>query len=98
MLASRVGARLDYNKLASLTGLSRHTVEEYIGFFEKTYLISRVPVYTHNTDREIVKAKKVYFCDNGLVDILAENSSGSKFENAFFNQIPECLCVSVFHT
>jgi len=87
MLASRVGSRLDYNKLASLTGLSRRTVEEYVDFFEKTYLIYRASVYTHNTDREIVKAKKIYFCDNGLVDILAENSSGSKFENAFFNQI-----------
>jgi predicted AAA+ superfamily ATPase len=87
MLASRIGARLDYNKLAILTGLSRRTVEEYIEFFEKTYLIHRVPVFTHNIDREIVKAKKIYFCDNGLADILAENSSSSKFENAFFNQI-----------
>lgn len=87
MLASRTGTRLDYNKLSSLTGLSRHTVEQYLDFFEKTYLIYRAPVFTHNTDREIVKAKKIYFCDNGLVDILAENSSGSKFENAFFNQI-----------
>lgn len=87
MLAARIGTRLDYNKLASLTGLSRHTVEAYVDFFEKTYLIQRVPVFTHNADREIVKAKKVYFCDNGLVDILAENSSGVKFENAFYNQI-----------
>ncbi|MEK9130240.1 MAG: ATP-binding protein [Patescibacteria group bacterium] len=87
MLVSRIGSRLDYNKLANLTGLSRHTVEEYIDFFEKTYLIYRVSVYTNNIDREIVKAKKIYFCDNGLMNILAENSSGSKFENAFFNQI-----------
>ena len=87
ILAARVGTRLDYNKLASLTGLSRRTVEEYVDFFEKTYLIYRAPVYTHNTDREIVKAKKIYFCDNGLLDILSENSSGAKFENAFFNQI-----------
>ncbi|PKL72753.1 ATPase [Candidatus Kuenenbacteria bacterium HGW-Kuenenbacteria-1] len=87
MLASRIGTRLDYNKLASLSGLSRHTVEEYIDFFEKTYLIHRISVHTHSIDREIVKAQKIYFCDNGLVNILAENSSGSKFENAFFNQI-----------
>jgi len=87
ILASRIGARLDYNKLANLVGLSRHTVEEYLDFFEKTYLICKAPVYTHSIDREIVKAKKIYFCDNGLVNVLAENSSGSKFENAFFNQI-----------
>ena len=87
MLASRVGSRLDYNKLASLISLSRHTIEAYVDFFEKTYLIYRTSVYTHNTDREIVKAKKIHFCDNGLLSVLAENSSGAKFENAIFNQL-----------
>lgn len=96
MLAHRAGTRLDYNKLSSLTGLSRHTVESYIDFFEKTYLISRVPVYTRNADREIVKARKIYFCDNGLMSILAENSSGSKFENALFNQIRQLGEVSYY--
>lgn len=87
MLAFRAATRIDYNKLASLVGLSRHTVEEYVDFFEKTYLIARVPVFTHNTDREIVKSRKLYFCDNGLMGILTEQSSGVKFENAFFHQI-----------
>lgn len=87
MLASRIGTRLDYNKLAGLTGLSRQTVEQYTDFLEKTYLITRVPVHTHNPDREIVKARKVYFCDNGLLSVLAENSSGALFENALFNQL-----------
>lgn len=96
MLACRIGTRLDYNKLSNLSGLSRHTVESYVDFFEKTYLISRVSVYTRNTDREIVKAKKIYFCDNGLMGILAENSSGSKFENAFFNQIRHIGDVSYY--
>jgi uncharacterized protein len=89
MLASRIGTKLDYNKLASLCGLSRHAVEEYLDFFEKTYLIFRVPVFTKNPDREIVKARKIYFCDNGLVDVIVDNSSGSKFENAIFHQLKQ---------
>ncbi|MBI2644904.1 ATP-binding protein [Candidatus Uhrbacteria bacterium] len=87
ILASRTATRLDYSKLAKLSGLARPTVESYIDFFEKTYLITRIPVFTRNTDREIVKARKIFFCDNGLMNILAENSSGVKFENALFNQL-----------
>lgn len=87
MLASRVGTRLDYSKLSRLTGISRSTVVNYVTLFEKTYLLSLVPVFTKNPDREIVKAKKIYFADNGLISVLAEISSGSKFENAVFNQL-----------
>ena len=57
LLASRVGNRIDYSKLASLVGLSRPTVTNYISFLEKTYLINTIGVHTYNTDREIVKAR-----------------------------------------
>jgi uncharacterized protein len=87
LLASRAGSRLDTSKLASLLGLSRQTVNNYLDFLEKTYLIKTVPIYTHNTDREIVKAKKAYFADNGLMNFLINASSGAQFENALFNQL-----------
>ncbi|MFA6485982.1 MAG: ATP-binding protein [Candidatus Magasanikbacteria bacterium] len=87
MLAARVGTRLDYAKLSRHSGIARTTVSNYVSLFEKTYLISLVPVHTNDTDREIVKAKKVYFADNGLVNILADVDSGSKFENAVYNQL-----------
>src|SRR3989339_607658 len=86
-LASRTGTRLDYSKLASVVGASRITVRNYVDLFEKTYLISRVSVYTHNVDREIVKAQKIYFCDNGLLRMLADVDSGSAFENAVYHQL-----------
>ena len=76
LLATRVGNRIEYNTLAKLIGLSRHTVKNYITFFEKTYLVHTVPVYTNNVGREIVKARKLYFCDTGLANTLAEISSG----------------------
>ncbi len=87
LLAGRVGSRVEYSKLSRLTGISRPTVTNYISFFEKTYLITTVPVYTKSIDREIVKAKKLYFCDTGLANILAELSSGAQFENTLFNQL-----------
>lgn len=87
MLASRVGTKLDYAKLSRLVGIANVTAQNYIDFFEKTYLITRVPVLSTKADREITKAKKVYFSDTGLANILADLSSGAQFENAVFTQL-----------
>ena len=87
MLAGRTGARIDYAKLSKMVGISAITLRNYINFFEDTYLIHRVPVFTKNADIEIVKAKKLYFIDNGLINVLSDISSGVKFENAIFNQL-----------
>ena len=87
VLAGRIGTRLDYSKIARITGLSRPTVLNYVDFFEKTYLIKRIPVLARRPDREIVKAQKLYFCDNGIANMLFELSGGAMFENAVFNQL-----------
>lgn len=87
LLAGRIGSRMEYSKLSRLTGISRPTVTNYISFFEKTYLINTVPVYTKSIDREMVKSRKLYFCDTGLANTLAELSSGAQFENTLFNQL-----------
>lgn len=87
LLANRVGNKIDYSKLSRLIGLSRSTVKNYIYFFEKTYLIQTVSVYTRNAEREIVKARKLYFCDTGLANILSEIGSGAQFENTVYNQL-----------
>ena len=87
MLAKRAGTRLDYSKLSSLTGISRPSVYNYIDLLENTFVITRVPVLSKNPDREIVKAPKIFINDNGLLNQLAEVSSGVQFENAVFNQL-----------
>ena len=87
ILASRIGSKLDITKISNLADLSRQTVENYIYLLENTYFIKTIPVYSLNTDREIVKARKVYFLDNGIATQFADLSSGSKFENAIFNQL-----------
>ena len=87
LLATRAGNRIEYSNLSRLTGLSRQTVTNYIQFFEKTYFIKTIGVYTRSVDREIVKSRKLYFCDTGLANTLAELSSGAQFENTLFNQL-----------
>ncbi|MFA3783392.1 ATP-binding protein [Melioribacteraceae bacterium 4301-Me] len=87
MVATRVCTRLDYSKLSSLTGISRPSVYNYLDLLENTFVIKRVPVFSKNRDREIVKAPKIFICDNGLLNQLVEVSSGIQFENAVFNQL-----------
>jgi len=87
MIAARAGNKLDYSKLSRLSGIPRANVKNYIELFEGSYLISKIPVLTKNPDREIVKAEKLYFCDSGLLGILADVGSGAKFENAVYAQL-----------
>lgn len=87
LLSVRIGTKLDISKLTSMTGISRPTVENYLDLLEKSYLIRTIPVVANSPDREITKAKKVYFLDNGIASVSSDLGSGSKFENAIFNQL-----------
>ncbi len=87
LLAARIGSKIDISKLASATKLARQTVDNYIYLLEHTYFLKTIPVYALNVDREIVKARKLYFLDNGIASLLADIGSGAKLENAVFNQL-----------
>ncbi len=87
LLAGRIGSKLDVSKLSSLSGISRYGVENYLDLFEQSYLIKTLPVTSKNPDRELVKARKLYFLDNGMASFAADLGSGAKFENAVFNQL-----------
>jgi predicted AAA+ superfamily ATPase len=86
-LAARTGSRVEIAKLSSLTRLSRNAVENYLALFEQSYLIKTIPVTSNSPEREIVKARKLYFLDNGIAGFAASLGSGAKFENAVFNQL-----------
>lgn len=87
LLSVRIGTKLDISKLTSMTGISRPTVENYLDLLEQSYLIRTIPVLSNNPDREITKARKIYFLDNGIASISADAGSGAMFENAVFNQL-----------
>ncbi|MFZ4635173.1 MAG: ATP-binding protein [Saprospiraceae bacterium] len=87
LLAARTGSRVEIAKLSSLTRLSRNAVENYLALFEQSYLIKTIPVTSNSPEREIVKARKLYFLDNGIAAFAAGLGSGAKFENAVFNQL-----------
>ncbi|MEW6239431.1 MAG: ATP-binding protein [Chloroflexota bacterium] len=86
VLALRIGNKIDVTKLASVVGVSRPTLLQFLEFLEKTYVIARVPAYAGG-DKPAALGKKLYFCDNGIASILAQVSEGALFENAIRNQL-----------
>lgn len=87
MLASRVGSKLDHQKLAVLTGLSRHKIRDYVHLFEATYFLMLVRPYSNSPDRTIAVQPKVYFTDHGLARQMVHENSGACFENTIAVQL-----------
>jgi len=87
LLAARIGSKLNVTEIASITGLSRVTVDNYINFLEQTYLITTIPAYSMSVDVQTRLQKKPYFIDTGIANINADLSGGSKFENVVRHQL-----------
>jgi uncharacterized protein len=87
MLSTRVGSRIDYTKLASLIGVNRNQIKDYLHLLEYTYFIQTVRPFTGGIDKELTKQPKFYFADTGLLQVMGQVSSGQVFENAIANQL-----------
>ena len=87
LLMQRVGSRLNVNRLSQELEVSRPTVYSYLSFLQATYFLSLVSPYSRSVDKEISVSKKVYLCDTGILNQLAQVSSGSVLENAVHNAI-----------
>jgi predicted AAA+ superfamily ATPase len=87
LLMQRVGSKLEISKLSSEIGVSRETVYSYLSFLEGSYFIFRIPPYSRNVDREVSGTKKIYFCDNGIINLFGKVSDGALLENAVFKNI-----------
>lgn len=87
LLAGRCGSKIEISKISSEIEVSRETLYSYITFLEKTYFISLVQPFSKGINGEVRGARKVYFCDTGLLNYLVKIPEGSLFENAVFNSL-----------
>ena len=87
LLAQRIGSKLYIQKISKELGVSRSTLAEYISFLEGTYLIKTIRPYSKGKISEIRKMPKVYFCDSGLANHLANLDMGKLFENSVFQNL-----------
>lgn len=87
LLSARTGSKIEISKLSAELAVSRETIYNYLSFLENTYFIFLIKPFSRNADREVSGARKVYFCDSGILNILGKISSGAIFENAVFKSL-----------
>lgn len=70
-LCFRLGGLLNQADVARDLGLSSSTVQRYLNLLEVSYQLLRIPGYSVNRTRRLVKSPKVYWSDTGLALHLA---------------------------
>ncbi|MBL1211756.1 MAG: ATP-binding protein [Ignavibacteriae bacterium] len=72
-LALQLGNEVTYNELASKFGVSSLTIQKYIDLLEQSFVIFKLNSFSRNIRKELTKAFKIYFYDNGIRNALINN-------------------------
>ena len=79
----RIGSTVSQSDLGRDIGLSQPTVHRYLNLLETSYLLLRVPAYTVNRTKRLIKSPKLYWGDTGLAMRLSQEVEprGAHLEN-----------------
>lgn len=66
LIAFQLGSEVSYEEIGKQLGMSKTTVEKYLDLLEKVFIIYRLGAYSRNLRKEVTKAGKWYFYDNGI--------------------------------
>lgn len=91
LAAGRAGQIINYQSLASDTGVTVPAIQTWMRILERSYIIFLLPPYHHNFNKRIIKSPKLYFYDTGLLcylmnidkpsQLLTHFAKGAIFEN-----------------
>jgi predicted AAA+ superfamily ATPase len=70
LVAGQVSSLVNASEWASICGISRGTVMEYLSLLEQTQIIHPVHPFAGGKRAEVVHRPKLYFCDNGMLNII----------------------------
>jgi len=87
LLVPRTGNMLDITKLSSETGINRVKLYDYLEFLQGVFFIKLIPKFSASIDRSVAGGKKLYFTDNGLLNVIGRVNDGQLFENSVANQL-----------
>ncbi|MFA6886895.1 MAG: ATP-binding protein [Fermentimonas sp.] len=73
LIAFQLGCEVSYDKLGKQLGMSKNTVEKYLDLLSKVFVIYRLGAYSRNLRKEVTKAGKWYFYDNGIRNAIIGN-------------------------
>ena len=89
LLAAQTGNLVNVNELSRESDLPYRACEDYLELLQQMYIIKLLEPYFTNKRAAITKMKKVYFCDNGIRNIINTEfgniryrpDNGALFEN-----------------
>ena len=73
LIAFQVGSEVSYEELGKQLGMSKNTVEKYLDLLSKVFVVYRLGAYARNLRKEVTKAGKWYFYDNGIRNAIIGN-------------------------
>lgn len=90
-VALQLGNEVSLTELSNMVDADKKTVEKYIDFLEKAFVLFQVPALSRNVRNEIKKGKKIYFYDCGIRNAVIGNflplssraDTGALWENFF---------------
>ncbi|MBI5358803.1 ATP-binding protein [Candidatus Amesbacteria bacterium] len=97
ILASQIGGMINVSELANTVGASVQTINNYLWYMEKTFIINRISPYFRNIRKEISKSPLYYFGDLGLRNYslglfgvsVTPATTGHLFENFTYLELKE---------
>jgi uncharacterized protein len=98
LISDQTGSLTNVSELASTLKVSAATVNNYLWYFQKTYIIKKLAPFHTNMRKEITKAPIFHFSDLGLKNFgagdfgnISGRRSGHLFENFIFNILTDKL-------
>ncbi|MCL2072435.1 MAG: ATP-binding protein [Marinilabiliaceae bacterium] len=73
LIAFQIGNEVSYDELGKQLGISKNTVEKYLDLLSKVFVVYRLGGYARNLRKEVIKAGKWYFYDNGVRNAVISN-------------------------
>ena len=84
ILAIRTGQLLNYSEISKKVGVAVNTIKAWVSALETSGVIILLPPYYNNLGKRLIKAPKLYFCDNGLVASLLNIHSLEALDNSIY--------------
>ncbi len=82
LLAIRSGQLVNYTEISKDVGVSNNTIKAWVSALEVSGLITLLSPYYNNLGKRLIKAPKLYFCDNGILAALLNIGSLEALENS----------------
>ena len=94
LVAFQIGSEVSYEELGKQLGMHRETVEKYLDLLSKVFVVYKLGAFSRNMRKEVSKAGKWYFYDNGIRNAIIGNfkdansrmDMGKLWENFFITE------------